>query len=125
MSFAGLFTACDKSASPTIEGYWNIVSDSSITQGGNTSYNVYLGNNGDYFAFKNGILYTKEASQLDTFKYKLSSANTITLTQAEVNFNGTSETGSYIFAGSNVRIDITPAVTNPGFSFRRIINLKR
>ncbi len=124
--FAGLlFTACSKSASASIEGKWSVVIDSSIIKGGNISYNIYRGNDADYFVFKSGILYTKEASQLDTFTYKLTSANTISLTQTGININATSETGSCIFTGNNVRIDVTPDQTNPGFSYQRIINLKR
>lgn len=125
MVFTCLFTACEKSASTSLEGKFNVTSDSSIISGGTTLYNVYRGNDADYFIFKNGILYTKESSLLDTFSYKIISPDSLSLTQISVSTDAITGTGTYIFTGNNVRISISPNVLNPGFAFRRIINLRR
>jgi hypothetical protein len=121
----GLFTACEKSASTTIEGRWNVISDSAIISGATTSYNVYYGNDADYFVFKKGILFTKESFQLDTFFYKTTSANSMRLSQTGVSINAAPETGTYIFTGNSVIIHITSNFITPGFYCQRIINLKR
>ena len=121
-----ILVSCVKSASTTIEGKWNVVSDSTIISGGTTSYNIYYGNDADYFVFTNGVLYTREGSELDTFSYKLTSSNNeITLTQTGVLINAIPQTGMYVFTNDKIRIQVAPELTNPGFAYRRIINLKR
>lgn len=123
--FVSLFTACTKSASTAIEGRWKVISDSAIISGATTSYNVHYGNDADYFVFKKGILYTKESSQLDTFFYKTTSVNSMRLSQTGVSINTAPETGTYMFTGNTVIINITPTFITPGFYCQRIINLKR
>ena len=123
--FGLLLNACTKSSLSSIEGKWSVVTDSTIISGASVSYNVYHGNDLDYFIFKNGTLDTKETSQLDTFSYKLISANTISLIKTGIFIDAIPETGTYVFTGNNLRINVAPDLNNPGFSYRRIIDLKR
>ena len=120
-----ILVSCEKSASTSIEGKWNVISDSTIISGSSTSYDVYHGGDADYFNFQNGVLHTKEASELDTFSYQLITADTINLTQTGALIYRVPQTGTYTFTGNQFRINVRPNVTNPGFSFQRIIDLKR
>lgn len=123
--FGILFNGCNKSTTSTITGKWNVISDSEIISGGAVSYNIYHGATDDYFVFApDNILYIKEALTYDTILYKLTSANTMSLVQTGV-FNAIPETGNYMFTGDKVRIAVTPDLLNPGFSYKRVINLRR
>jgi hypothetical protein len=121
-----LLSACTKSGSSTITGKWNVVSDSVIISGGTVSYNIYNGISGDYFVFApNNILYIKEASLYDTMSYRLISDNKMNLVHSGVSINDIPETGTYVITNNTARIFVTPNLLNPGFTYKRIINLKK
>ena len=123
--FIMILVSCEKSASTSIEGKWNVISDSVISSGVTISYTVYKGTSGDYFLFNNGVLSTKESSQLDTFSYQLISNDTIQLALSGALIYSVPETGPYTFKGNEVRIDLSPVSNNPGYSYERIITLER
>ena len=121
-----LIIACNKTVSSTLMGRWKVVIDSSIISGGAISYNIYNENDNDYFDFtSNGLLYTKEGLVNDTFSYKLTSGNTINLIETGVLINGIPQSGAYRITDNKARIFVVPDFSNPGFSYQRIINLKR
>lgn len=94
--------------------------------GATTTYHIYKGNDNDYFDFSsNGILDTKEALTTNTFSYSLMSTNEITLVQSANLIYSVPQSGTYIFFGNRLKITVAPNLTNPGFSFQRIIDLKR
>jgi hypothetical protein len=121
-----IVNGCEKSASNTITGIWNVISDSTITNGATISYTVYDGNANDYFIFSaNGTLYTKEGDVYDTVLCTPESDSTIAFDKIGVNINVIPQTGTYVLAGNTLRIVVVPDVIIPAFSYRRVINLKR
>ncbi|MGZ3874728.1 MAG: hypothetical protein ACXVJD_17545 [Mucilaginibacter sp.] len=117
----------DKISPLTIEGKWNMVSDSTFTGVGYSNHPVnYTGRAGDYFDFRtNGYLYTKEAGISDTLSYQLISDNKIIIASFGVTLNGVPEVSNITtFDAHHLTID-APAVLTPGGQFGRKITLRR
>jgi len=77
----GTIASCKKNDSASIVGNWNLVSDSTRFVGVdtvNSYHSYYIGQPSDYYDFnKNGNLYVKEGSHLDTMAYQVLPGNQV------------------------------------------------
>jgi hypothetical protein len=123
-----IINACGKSASNTLSGVWNVISDSIITTGPSVSYNVYNGTKGDHSNFSpDGSLYIKEGSSTSTNSYQIIAADTLLLPGIGFSVNGVTQPSIFTIANGRLRIVVNAPgnIIPPGHQYQRIINLNR
>jgi hypothetical protein len=123
--------ACNKNVNainPTaIVGKWNVVSDSTYVGVGIGNHPVdYAGTPGDYFnILANGIIYTKEGTQLDTLTYHLSGDTGIVVSSFGVIANGVPQVSKIKTLTSTSLVIASPEFLTPGGVFWRKVTLSK
>ncbi len=131
--FAFFSTSCRKNSiaveniSATIVGKWNIVNDSTFIGVGINNHPVnYAGQTGDYFDIrKDGYIYMKEGTTLDTSSYKLTSGTTILTPSFGITLNGVTEVSHITNLSAHNATITAPTKLTPGGIFGRKVNLNR
>ena len=121
-----LMFSCKKELnSKTIEGKWNIITDSSYQGFAAASHFAgYTGMAGDYFNFDNGKLDIREKGELNTSDYDLISGSAIIITSFVASY-GYKDTCTIIYNNKNDIIISSKFFYSPGGSSGRRVHLKR
>ena len=110
-----------------ILGKWDILNDSAFVGVGVTNHQAsYIGLAGDYFDVrKDGFIYVKESTDLDTLSYSLTSDSTIIIASFGLILNGVPEISQITNLTANSATINAPVVITPGGEFGRKVILKR
>ncbi len=131
--FAFFSTSCRKNSiavdnlNATIVGKWNIVNDATFTGVGVNNHPVnYAGKTGDYFDIrKDGYIYMKEGTTLDTSSYKLISDTTILTPSFGITLNGVTAVSHITKLSAHNATITAPTKLTPGGRFGRKVDLSR
>lgn len=130
MILAALGSGCGKSngdGQVTIQTNWTLVSDSSYNGIGITYYRTgHAGLASDYWDFrKDGHVYLKEGTKMDTLAYTLNSPTTITISHFGVTINGVGVASTIKTLTAHEAVIQSQILIPPGGPNYRVLHLKR